>query len=339
MDQNTDAPQIQTQQVVDSSQPLVLHAVSVKNKVGFINGEVQKLAVNSSTFAQWERCDDMVTSWILNSLLKDLVDSLQYVNNAKELWEELQDRYDQTNGAKLYQLQREINDLAQGNMDITGYYPMLRRLWEDFNTLDPNTQCTCLCNCGGKTKMHKAKQDRKLIHAREKQREFKPSTRMSLASTSLSASSGASTSLSASSGSGNFRTNYSHNKHTNGNNVYRGPSKHFQHVNRNTYRIPAINKTNWFCDYCKKVVHTEDKCYRLNGFPQNFKCTRGRNSGSAATAHTTCEVPMDHVKGTQSLTKDQYDHLVRLLEYVQVQGPSSSTKDTVDNIMSGVLDN
>jgi len=44
---------------------------------------------------------------------------------------------------------------------------------------------------------------------------------------------------------------------------------------------------------------------------------------------------MDQDQGTQSLTKDQYDHLVRLLESVQVQGPSSSTKDTLDNIMSG----
>jgi len=67
----------------------VLHAISVKNKVGFINGKIQKPAANSPTFAQWERCDDMVTSWILNSLSKDLADSLQYVNNAKELWEKL----------------------------------------------------------------------------------------------------------------------------------------------------------------------------------------------------------------------------------------------------------
>ena len=46
----------------------------------------------------------MITSWLLNFLSKDLVDSLQYVNNAKELWGELTDRYNQTNGAKLYQL-------------------------------------------------------------------------------------------------------------------------------------------------------------------------------------------------------------------------------------------
>ncbi|XP_015161797.1 uncharacterized protein [Solanum tuberosum] len=288
----------------------VLRALSVKNKVGFINRKVQKPDPNSSTFAQWERCDDMVTSWILNSLSKDLADSLQYVNNAKELWEELADRYDQTNGAKLFQLQQEINDLVQGNLDITGYYTRLKQLWEELSTLDANTQCTCLCNCGGKIKMHKAEKDRRLIqflmglnevytvmrgnilmmnplpymaHAfsilvqEEKQREVKPSTRMSLASTSFNAS----TSLVAAFGSNNFKTNYSQNRHTN----------QFQNYNRNnTYPIPDVNKTNLFCDYCKKIGHIEAKCYRKHGFPPNFKFTKGRNSGSAAIAHSNCEM-------------------------------------------------
>lgn len=47
----------------------------------------------------------MVTSWILNSLSKDLVDNLQYKNNGKEIWQESEDKYDQTNDIKFYQLQ------------------------------------------------------------------------------------------------------------------------------------------------------------------------------------------------------------------------------------------
>ena len=91
------------------------------------------------TFLQWERCDDMVTSWILDSLSPDLRDRLQYANNAKELWDELEDRYDQTNACKLYQLQKEINDLVQGALDIIGYYSKMKKLWEEVNTLDVNS--------------------------------------------------------------------------------------------------------------------------------------------------------------------------------------------------------
>ncbi|XP_059315764.1 uncharacterized protein LOC132066475 [Lycium ferocissimum] len=93
----------------------VLRALYVKNKLGFINGECKKPELESAQYRQWERCDDIVTSWILNSLSKEIADSVEYVNDSAELWKELDDRYDQTNGAKLYQIQKEINGLSQDN--------------------------------------------------------------------------------------------------------------------------------------------------------------------------------------------------------------------------------
>ncbi|XP_009630157.1 uncharacterized protein [Nicotiana tomentosiformis] len=141
----------------------VLRSLSVKNKLGFINGDSKRPDVTSSHFCQWERCDDMVTSWILNSLSKDIADSVEYVNDSIELWKELEDRYDQTNGAKLYQIQKEINGLSQGVLNITGYYTKMKKLWEELNTLSIKTHCNCVCTCGAKESMHKAEQDRRLI--------------------------------------------------------------------------------------------------------------------------------------------------------------------------------
>ncbi|XP_070021577.1 uncharacterized protein [Nicotiana sylvestris] len=108
----------------------VLRALSVKNKLEFINGEFRKPSPDSPQFRQWEMCDDMVISWILNSLAKEISDSVEYVNDSVELWRELKDQYDQTNEEKLYQIQKEINDLAHGSLDITTYYTRMKRLWE-----------------------------------------------------------------------------------------------------------------------------------------------------------------------------------------------------------------
>ncbi|XP_070055229.1 uncharacterized protein [Nicotiana tomentosiformis] len=141
----------------------ILRALLLKNKVGFITGKCKKSGSNDATFNQWARCDDMVTSWIFNSLSNDLADSLQYVNDAKELWQELEDRYDHINGAKLYQLQKEINDLSQGAFDIIGYNTKMKRFWEELKTLNAHAQCSCQCTCGAKANMHKAEQDRILI--------------------------------------------------------------------------------------------------------------------------------------------------------------------------------
>ncbi|XP_049368186.1 uncharacterized protein LOC125833073 [Solanum verrucosum] len=125
----------------------VLRALSVKSKPGFINGGIVRPTPTDPSFMQWERFR-----------------RLQYVNNAKELWAELEERYDQTNKRKLYQLQKEINDLVQGTLDITGITQKMKKLWEEMSTIDVNSRCTCVCTYGGKSKLHKAEQERRLIH-------------------------------------------------------------------------------------------------------------------------------------------------------------------------------
>ena len=92
----------------------------------------------------------MVISWILNSLSKDIGDSVEYVSDAVELWKELEDRYNQTNGAKLFQIQKDINDLSQGVLDVTVYYTGMKNLWEELSNLSIKNQCSCTCSCGGK---------------------------------------------------------------------------------------------------------------------------------------------------------------------------------------------
>ena len=276
----------------------VLRALSVKNKTGFINGKIVKPSFTDPSFMQWERCDDMVTSWILNSLSPELRDSLQYVNNAKELWEELEDRYDQTNGCKLYQLQKELNDLVQGTLDVTGYYTKMKKLWEEMSTIDVNSQCSCVCTCGGKVKMHKAEQDRRLIHflmglnevytavrgnilmmsnlptmaqafailsQEEKQRKMKPINHMVLESTSLNAS------VSSQNNATNNATNSSsYRGNTNrGNGNYNSTA----YNNNNAFRGSSNtgNRSNMFCEYCKRSGHVKDRCYKLHGYPTNTK--------------------------------------------------------------------
>ena len=64
----------------------VMRSLSMKNKLGFITGELRRPPITSPQYRQWERCDNMVTSWILNSLSKDIADSVEYVSDAVELW-------------------------------------------------------------------------------------------------------------------------------------------------------------------------------------------------------------------------------------------------------------
>lgn len=54
----------------------MLMALNTKNKVGFIDESIIKPSTSDPNFAVWTRCNDMVISWIINSISKDLASSI-----------------------------------------------------------------------------------------------------------------------------------------------------------------------------------------------------------------------------------------------------------------------
>ncbi|KAK9751071.1 hypothetical protein RND81_02G239600 [Saponaria officinalis] len=89
-------------------------ALSAKNKLGFIDGTQTQPSSNSATAKQWQRCNDMVFSWLLNALSSQIADSVLYCTSAHALWVELEDRYGQSNGAQLYAVHKKLSDFSQG---------------------------------------------------------------------------------------------------------------------------------------------------------------------------------------------------------------------------------
>ncbi|XP_047256056.1 uncharacterized protein LOC124888812 [Capsicum annuum] len=249
----------------------------------------------------------MVTSWILNFLSNDTADSVEYVSDALELWTELEDPYDQTNGAKQYQIQKKINDFIQEAHDITTYYTRLKKLWEELSNLNVKDQCSCTCTCGAKKASHKAEQDRRLMQflmgldevyivirgsilmmnpfpsmgqvfailiQEEKQRELKPNNQMFPESSSFMAG------TSSLSRGRELRTNYSSSTYSSypSNKLPNEPtsSSNFSNTrnfwtNYSVSNHPSSSKNRPFCEYCKKLGHTKEKCYKLHGYPNPIR--------------------------------------------------------------------
>ncbi|KAL0383016.1 UNVERIFIED_CONTAM: hypothetical protein Scaly_0588900 [Sesamum calycinum] len=65
--------------------------LSTKLKLGFIDGSFPRPAVRSKKCEQWRRVDLMATSWLWNSISKDLVEAFMYASTSRELWLELQE--------------------------------------------------------------------------------------------------------------------------------------------------------------------------------------------------------------------------------------------------------
>ncbi|KAK4401001.1 Retrovirus-related Pol polyprotein from transposon RE1 [Sesamum angolense] len=127
----------------------IKRALRAKMKLGFIDGTLVKPDVNDISFEKWIRVDSMVTTWILNSISKEIVEGFMYTKSSRILWLDLEERYGTCNGPLLYQLQREITTLSQGNMSVVDYYTKLRKVWDELEVLMPTPQCTCNgCTCG-----------------------------------------------------------------------------------------------------------------------------------------------------------------------------------------------
>ncbi|PWA55640.1 hypothetical protein CTI12_AA424070 [Artemisia annua] len=120
--------------------PNVKMALGAKFKVGFIDGTCVKPPVNDVNVQRWVRCDYMVTRWFLNSMVTELSDAFLYAQSACELWKAIGERYGQSNGPLLYQLERELSKITQGNLSIAAFFNTLKRCWDELQNLNASSR-------------------------------------------------------------------------------------------------------------------------------------------------------------------------------------------------------
>ncbi|KAK9684328.1 hypothetical protein RND81_10G202800 [Saponaria officinalis] len=85
----------------------------------------------------------------LRFLTESISSSLTYVTSSKELWEELNERYNQSNAPMLYQLRKDMLHITQGDESVVEYYARFKSVWEDLRSLDgiPNCDCGAVTKC------------------------------------------------------------------------------------------------------------------------------------------------------------------------------------------------
>ncbi|XP_057543924.1 uncharacterized protein LOC130823323 [Amaranthus tricolor] len=124
---------------------LVQISLVAKNKMGFVDGSCKKPA-DPHMAKQWERCNKMVISWLLHSCEENISSSVLYYNSAADIWKELKNRFSQSNGPKILQIDKELNSFEQGNLSIAEYFTKLKSLWDAYDSLVKIPKCSCgLC--------------------------------------------------------------------------------------------------------------------------------------------------------------------------------------------------
>ncbi|KZV18776.1 hypothetical protein F511_15014 [Dorcoceras hygrometricum] len=118
-------------------------ALTAKNKLPFIDGSQLRPKPDDLLYEAWVRCNSMVISWILNSVSREIADSLLYISTAYEIWNDLKERFCQSNAPRVFQIKRLLAELHQGAMDINSYYTKMRTLWDELKDFQPVSVCRC----------------------------------------------------------------------------------------------------------------------------------------------------------------------------------------------------
>ncbi|GJX89107.1 putative RNA-directed DNA polymerase [Tanacetum coccineum] len=266
-------------------------ALQARNKYGFVDGTClrESYAESDVLCAQWDRCNAMVLTWIMNVVSSDVYMGLVYSENAADVWKELSETYDKVDGSIVYNLIQKIGSVKQGGSTVADYYHKLNSLWREFDAITKVPKCVCLvkCACAASTELALHQQLMKLMQflmglddcyqpvrtalltrdplpdvkdayatvSREESHRGIPETSETIDSKLNATSFAVKTFNQNKRGNNNTSFNRNNNNYNrgNGSNNNRGPNP------------------NLLCKNCGFTGHTIERCYELIGYPPGYK--------------------------------------------------------------------
>ncbi|KAM2220643.1 hypothetical protein ACFX1S_019828 [Malus domestica] len=293
-------------------------SLSAKNKLGLVDGTIDPSAETDKQFALWQRCNDMVLAWILNSVHEDIAISVSYYTSAADVWADLRDRFSQGNDSRVYQIKREIVEHRQEQQSISVYYTKLKALWDELTSYHEPPTCTC----GGLKKINERDEKERVMQFLMGLNESYvavrgqillmqplPDTRKAY-SLVLQQEKQVEVSL----------TRHNNNLHA---------------MNVTSNREPAAQRGNSSlkCSYCDQKYHTVDRCFYLYGFPPGHKY-HGKKvtppnrkkpvANQGKTGDEIAKVTNQHHHGTTSdgpkFTTEEYNQIMAMLKKTNLDG-------------------
>ncbi|KAI3516445.1 hypothetical protein L1887_15360 [Cichorium endivia] len=127
----------------------MLNFLFAKNKVGFIDGTIEKPATNSKDYMPWMRSDAMIKGWLNTAMEKEIRTSVKYATTSQEIWEDLKERFGKDSAPKAYELKQSLTATRQEGLSVSAYYTKLRGIWDEIQSVLPMPTCECKkCTCG-----------------------------------------------------------------------------------------------------------------------------------------------------------------------------------------------
>ncbi|KAF7804151.1 retrovirus-related Pol polyprotein from transposon TNT 1-94 [Senna tora] len=138
-------------------------ALRARKKFGFIDGTIPRPNQKSEDFDDWCTINLLLVSWIRNTIEPGLRSTISHREVARDLWNDIKDRFSVTDGPRIQQLRSNLADCKQRGMSIVDYYGRLKQLWDELSDYDTIPTCECgKCSCDLTTTLAKRREDERV---------------------------------------------------------------------------------------------------------------------------------------------------------------------------------
>ncbi|RVW67415.1 Retrovirus-related Pol polyprotein from transposon TNT 1-94 [Vitis vinifera] len=315
-------------------------SLNAKSKLGFIDGTttIPSATDKPDEHASWKKCNDMILSWILNSLSQDLANSVIFSTTAQEVWEDLRDRFSQSNAPRIFQIERDIACLTQDQMTVAACYTRLKKLWDELGSYNDT-----VCSCGADHKRRRLMQF--LMGLNESYNAIRGQILLmnplpdvakayfSIVQEEKQRSLGATRETTENSAMVVQRAE--------------PMALAVRHGQGSSSRYNPSNRKPLHCSYCDRDHHVRETCWKLNGYPlehpkhasnrSNHGSTHfKRNNSHQSSANNVKERPV--MQEVPSMTNGLSDlQIQQILSIMQGKGTTQSTNPKANVAASGLL--
>ncbi|KAF5772044.1 putative transcription factor interactor and regulator CCHC(Zn) family [Helianthus annuus] len=312
-------------------------ALMAKNKLGFIDESCKRSTTDDVLASQWDRCNSIVLTWILNSVSDELYVGQVYSKLASEVWDDLKETYNKIDGSVVFGLFQKINSVSQNGASVSEYYHKINTMWKQFDAMLQLPSCTCQASTKFNEFNHLIKLMQFLMGLDGVYQPVRTNllTRDPLPTVKTA-----------------FSIISREESHRDSNSSSKVPNVGFaaktNQFNENKKRFTKGSNPNLKCTHCNKIGHVVDKCFELHGCPSNFRPRPNQNNNQWSkpniSANSSINSTVNHSvsdksasNSLNSLTSDQFTKLLDLLNEKKTDdGPKTNVGGKCHNVISSL---
>ncbi|KAL5840582.1 hypothetical protein ACOSQ4_013190 [Xanthoceras sorbifolium] len=115
----------------------VMMFVSGKGRDDYLTGKATVPGETDPNYRKWKTENNMVMSWLINSMNNDIGEIFLLYETAEQIWEAAKVTYSShDNTVELFGVESTLHELKQGEMSATQYYNTLTKYWQQLDLFE-----------------------------------------------------------------------------------------------------------------------------------------------------------------------------------------------------------